>query len=208
MTIINLRAAILICLYFFSASCFYNQSTPDETVPDAFRNKSAIDLDLTYERKTTNIIDKLFKEYLETNPVLKNYIQKFDDLNFKYLKDIHSYNYFNENNVLYYSTAHELANSFTDSVFAQVLINELEKSEAKYLQLTQNHFNILTQINSEKLSINDLISAIKILRTIEIIENYQNNNLPALDTIQKDYNEYLFIKREISNQFTKDTIVP
>jgi len=194
---------IFILILILFSSCFKTKKDDNNTVPDAFANKSSYDLDISLERKSTNIVDKLFKEYLETNTELKNQIQNYDDLSFKLLQDTKNYDIFESNNATYYNTAYSLTTTMTDSVLAKILDEEIKKSYNQYIALTDTHFNLINMINSDKLSINDMITAIKIYKTLEIISTYQNNNLPALDTIQKDFNEIQIMYKSFENELKK-----
>ncbi len=133
-----------------------------------------------------NAIDKLFESYLKTDKTLEEELDNFHDLNKKIREDQKPFDEFISRNNNYYELAVKIAKSITDSIISNQIVDILTKSEENYLKNTQKINSIDSLLANDIKLNNDLISTLKIIHSLSILEKYQENSNLDLKTLMED----------------------
>ena len=165
-------------IFFFSVLLFSCTDKKNNNIEknnqDVFNEKL---INTSYKsRYNNNTVDKLFESYLETNKVFKDELNNYYKLNKKIREDKKPFKEFIYNNDNYYEVANNMAKSISDSILSGQIIQILDKSKKEYLKNSKNINDIdSTLANKIKLN-NDLISTLKIIHSLSILEKYQTNS--------------------------------
>ncbi|MBN1252088.1 MAG: hypothetical protein JXR51_11340 [Bacteroidales bacterium] len=155
-------------------------------------------------RYNKNAVDKLFDSYLETNKDLKAELNNYYDLNKKIRDDKKPFKEFILNNDNYYQSAIDMANTISDSILSKQIIKTLNISKKKYLNKSKE-INDLDSFITYKIKLNNnLISALKIVHSLQIIEKYQQNSDINLNILVEDDNKLNSFKESFDKKVKKE----
>lgn len=150
----------------------------NEDIPMAFEDKGISDNIKSYSRLggyEKDPVSSLFSDYLKSDEVLEAEIERFYALNEKAEEKNKHINEFVRNNDRYYKAAEELLKSIkdNDTLVHYVLLSKLKESQLRYSEQRTS----LTAMSESKQSIyiewNNYLNAVKILKTLEMVEKYQ-----------------------------------
>jgi predicted transcriptional regulator len=154
-------------------SCKKETASLEKTkeIPEALKDKS-------YSRGSANgnLVEEVYQELVSKSPELQKIeteIENFDtgEIHQKY------YNYTRKSEN-YYATANHQAQAIKDSVTRKRILALLEKNNQQYLEKSKELKRLYTTINDKKLSIEDSHTVLKIVLTLPVMAQYQQNNLP------------------------------
>lgn len=148
--------------------------------PKAFEEKS---IDIGRFRKGNDLVEDLYQELVEKSPELTSLENELSQLNTRDTVNVF-YNY-NQKSNDYYRDAKNQINSITDSVMKQKILNLITKSNDKYVSQKADLKNLMNTINEKRNEINNYHSALKIILTIPLIEQYQKQHLPDKSPYEK-----------------------
>ncbi|WP_337965050.1 hypothetical protein [uncultured Flavobacterium sp.] len=148
--------------------------------PKAFEEKS---IDIGRFRKGNDLVEDLYQELVEKSPELTSLENELSQLNTRDTVNVF-YNY-NQKSNDYYRDAKNQINSITDSVMKQKILNLITKSNDKYVSQKADLKNLMNTINEKRNEINNYHSALKIILTIPLIEEYQKQHLPDKSPYEK-----------------------
>ncbi|RKR08288.1 hypothetical protein C8C83_5525 [Flavobacterium sp. 90] len=155
-------------------SCRDNETTQrNSEEPKAFEEKS---IDIGRFRKGNDLVEDLYQELVDKSPELTSLENELSQLNKRDTVNIF-YNY-NQKSNDYYRDAKNQINNITDSVMKQKILNLITKSNDKYVSQKADLKNLMNTINEKRNEINNYHSALKIILTIPLIEQYQKQHLP------------------------------
>lgn len=175
-----LKKIVIISLIFLT-SCGENetnQRTNEE--PKAFQEKS---IDIGRFRKGNDLVEDLYQELVDKSPELKSLEKELSEVNPRDTANIF-YNY-NQKSNNYYNSAESHINGIRDSVMKQKIINLIKKSSDKYISRKADLENLIKTINQKRSEITNYHSALKIILTIPLIEEYQKQHLPNKSPFEK-----------------------
>jgi DNA anti-recombination protein RmuC len=162
--------------------------------PEAFQEKS---IDIGRFRKGNDLVEDLYQELVEKSPELKSLEDELSQLNTRDTANIF-YNY-NQKSNDYYRDAENHTNSITDSVMKQKIVNLITKSSDKYVSKKADLKNLMNTINEKRNEINNYHSALKIILTIPLIEEYQKQHLPNKSPYEKVIKKEDLLLEKIKN---------
>lgn len=148
--------------------------------PKTFEEKS---IDIGRFRKGNDLVEDLYQELVDKSPELKVLETELDELNTRDTTAIfYNYDHKSDN---YYSSADSHANLIRDSIMKYKILNLIKKSGEKYSSQTTELNNLIKTINQKRNEINDYHTALKIILTIPLIEQYQKQHLPNKSPFEK-----------------------
>lgn len=179
----------LIVLMLFLISCSGEQqkdtsdnadslSIPNENVPVAFEGKGVSDDIKSISRSNkygNNPIDRLFSDYLESDEQLKNEIESFSSLYTKAKKADGQISVFVTNNDKYYEAVEAMLNSIkdNDTLVHKRLLSKINQSKSNYSRQREAYLDLSKLENEVFDTWNSYLKAVKILKTLEMVEKYQ-----------------------------------
>ena len=165
--------------------------TEKQEMPAALQDNK-IDLK-SYSRVSSNLIDELYNELEEKTPELKNLAAKIDEYKRKPDELKGTFYEYDNKSQMYYQSAGYKAKNIGDSLLAQEMRKMIETSENEYKVKTQSLKVLMERIEKNKTSIIDYSNMLKLVKTLPLIEKYQQDNLPG----EKNYRQLIKEQEEL-----------
>lgn len=174
----------LLVLVIVSCNSKRENTSKTTEMPKALEEKTAFSSD-SYSRNSEDLLEDLYQELAAKTPDLTALDKEINELNNSKSDSSKSFYEYNSKNESYYSTAkNRIANSIKDSLLRQKISSLLENSLHKYKTSTAKHNALLANIDSSDTSLSDLYLALKITKTLPIIEQYQQQHLPSTKPLE------------------------
>jgi len=177
----------------FSCNNKKNSDKPAENdeLPEALQeNKKRNGLEF-YKRDPGDLVENIYRELEKEDPLLKELSEKINILREQKKDSLETFITFENKNISFYTAARHHNGRIEDSALKhriQILINQ---SFEQYNNRIQTIKHLIKLLDSKTKSLNDLHETLKIIRTLPIIEKYQQTNLPtatSLEAVIKGYN--------------------
>ncbi len=193
------QISIITILTLVLASC--SQPTPEAPpMPKALEDNSH-SYDLGSSRNYNDLVESLYAELLKNNVDLKQLEENIKALRNNKADSTLLFDKFNEKNQLYYSAADRHISTMNDSLMRDKMKMMIATNLAKYNKAIGKHTELTKMIAANNLSIEDLHTMLKIVKTLPLIEKYQNDNLPNTKSMEG------FIKQQEETIKQLDTLV-
>ncbi|WP_426327492.1 hypothetical protein [Pedobacter sp. R-06] len=171
----NIAYCLLICTAFSCQDVERPTKSKDDT-PTALAEEESYNI--VSKRGREDLIDNLYAEIIAKDLVLK----KVDD-NIREIEDgkndsLKKFNSYDEKNQDYFFSANAHVKEIQDSVLRKTLTALIAKNMEAYKVRTLQYKKLARSIDTKTSSLNDLSLALKISRTLPLIEKYQKENLP------------------------------
>ena len=160
------------------------QATPEVLI----ENEKSV-LDISSKRYSQDIIQQLYNEALENDPELQELnesLRNFEKVKPDSLKPV--YNYIS-NKRSYWSAAFAYIDNITDSTLKSEMRSAFRKLEEKSQNDFAQHQNALDQLEAKTRSIKDHELLLNLLVTYELMNRYEQNELPPIQTITNQINQ-------------------
>jgi len=135
-------------------------------------------------RGKEDLVENLYRELSGKSPELNSLEINIRNLHTRRFDSTMEYDNYNEPNLSYYGSAKNHLEQISDSTLKEKIKHMLSLSLEKYHLITSKHDNILKSIESKNLSLNDLHTVLKIMRTLPIMEKFQKENLPGTSPLE------------------------
>jgi len=168
---------ILLSLVMFSCGGERIEHNPTEPETPKALQDDKLELK-SYNRSKNDLAEVLYLELMDKSPELKKLEDDLGTLNSKKSDLETKFNTYNQKSDSYYNSAHEKASSITDSLLRKKIIALITNSQNQYSNKTASVNTLRKLISDNSSSINDSYSVLKIVLTLQLIEKYQNDNLP------------------------------
>lgn len=179
----KLFVPIILVLTFASCKDNSTQENPKQETPKALEDKSA-SYEIVSKRGYDDLVESLYSELTSKNIELKDLEGKIDELNSSRNDTTALFDKFNEKNQSYFSSANRHISEIKDSLLRDRMNLLITQNLAKYDASIAKHNGLLKIIKAKSLSISDLHSILKIVKTLPLIEKYQKDNLPQTKSFE------------------------
>ena len=177
-----------------------DQENNENETPEIFQDKDLISDISSLKRGYSNLVEDLYNEIKEKNAELKDLKLKIGQLESDRIEASKEINKYFSNNQNYYSTANSYVQNIQDSILRNQIDSLVAKSEQDFYKKTDKLQKIRDSINQKEKELSDRYSALKIVLTIQNIENYQNNELPESNKINDLLKRYDNIIKNINKE--------
>jgi hypothetical protein len=182
-----MRSKILISTIFVLAlaACNNNRTEdkPKQETPKALEDKGS-SYEIVSKRGYDDLVESLYSELVSKNIDLKKLEGKIDELNTSKKDTTNSFDKFNEKNQSYFSAANTHIGEIKDSLLREKMRNLIANNLTKYNARIAKHNELLKIIETKNVTIADLHNILKIVKTLPLIEKYQNENLPGTKALE------------------------
>lgn len=186
-------------------SCSEKRSQPEQKkadIPEALTDsKSDVSLFIK-KRYNNNLVDELYSELLEKDSSLKFLEEKIAQLRRKRTDSLEVYNNYIIKNENYYSDAQTFINGIRDSVLKNYINEKLKKSKTNLENKLAVHKSIVREIGEKDSVLKDVELGLMLVSTLNMMENYQKNNVPSQKPLQKTNEQF----EKVLDQFKKKLI--
>ena len=166
----------ILVLTFASCDNTRTQDKPKQETPQALEDKSS-SYELISKRGYDDLVESLYNELVTKDVDLKKLEDKIDELNKSKNDTTDLFDKYNGKNRSYFSSADRHVVNIKDSLLRDkmkiLVINQL----SKYNSRIGKHNELLKIIDAKQMTISDLHNVLKIVRTLPLIDKYQNDNL-------------------------------
>jgi hypothetical protein len=191
---------LLVCVIIYSCRQ-KNSPSPapaaDTTVvPQALQenNKSSGSYLSKGKRSPGDLVEELYDELKAQTPALQQLEESINRVKIEKSDSAEPFNEYNEKNNSYYSSAHRHLEAIKDTITRERIKALITASMAGYESRASANKNLLALLNRKDLTLDDLYIAMKLTRTMEMIEKFQRHNLPStkpLEKVNKDYDKVI-----------------
>lgn len=180
----------LLLLISLSVACSNERSTTEkpnqqEQTPEVFENeKSKVDFTSYSTRNGYDIIQQLFDEAVSKDEQLKSIATRIDKIGVQKTDSLEEYQTYIRNNQKYWNTLSGYANLLGDSVLKKELNNHIEVLKDKHNNKLSPLSSLAAQIESRERTLKDQEILMKIIVTEPMMNNYQRNEYPKIETLE------------------------
>ncbi len=146
--------------------------------PKALQEPSS-EFSLKSARSKDDMVQELYAELLGKDASLKTLEEQLYKLRNSANDSTANFTFFNEKNKHYHSTTNGYISRISDSSLRQRIEYMLKNSLSRYETSIAAHQQLLRQIESNKTSLDDLYTAVKLVSTLRMMEKYRKDNMPA-----------------------------
>lgn len=188
-------------LVFTLASCHQNsiQDRPQQETPKALEDNSSYEI--VSKRGSEDLVENLYNELISKDVELKRLEVKINDLRSSKNDSLELFNKFNRKMQLYFSTIDSHVSGIEDSLLRDKMKLLIAGHLAKYNSRIAKHNELLKSIAINDTSISDLHTVLKIVKTLPVMEKYQQDHLPTTKQLEG------YIKQQDQTIHLADTLV-
>ena len=178
-----------IILLLISCSQKNPQTQQQNNVPKALE-ENKVDFSVVSKRYDNDIVQSLYAEFLKEDKDLSKFEDGIEKNNSDKPDSLEYFHSFVDKNTSYYSSADRYLSSIKDSVLKNRIKQILTESNNRFESGLAQHNNLIQQIEIKENQLSDLHFAVKIIKTLPVMERYQRENRPSLNPIQTINNEF------------------
>lgn len=191
-----MRIKIIILMALFFSSCTgRNQSQNQIPNPEKAIESENI-LSETFKRGGEDYLVKLYHEILRTDTTFQNLENLFQQVAGSQEDSLQTFTDYQTKNTEYYKTADRYASNIQDSILKQHIYKLITSSDTLFKQKMQMHTAFAKQIQKQNLYLHDLHQALMIYSTIPLIQQYQLQNIPQINSLKS----FLTDQKELSQK--------
>ncbi|PZR26502.1 MAG: hypothetical protein DI535_13910 [Citrobacter freundii] len=156
---------------------------PAQHVPEALQDNKSSYTGIR-KRSGDNLVDELYDELVEKDEKLKALQHGINLLESSKADSTESINNFIDENDSYYKQADLYATNIKDSALKQKIKALIGQSTAGYHSLIAANKELLAKIDAADITLDDLHTALKVVKTLPVMEEYNKNNLPSVKKLK------------------------
>jgi peptidoglycan hydrolase CwlO-like protein len=189
-------------LVFILASCTNNgiQDKPQQETPKALGDNSSLDI-VSKGRRSDDLLESLYSELVSKDVELKRLEEKINTLNSSKSDSLELIDKFNGKIQSYFRSIDSHVSAIEDSLLRDKMKLLIAGNLAKYNSRIAKHNELLKNLAINEIRISDLHTVLKIVRTLPVIEKYQQDNLPTTSQLEG------FIKQQYQTINLADTLI-
>ncbi|HSZ73128.1 MAG TPA: hypothetical protein VK750_10675 [Cytophagaceae bacterium] len=128
--------------------------------------------------RQSDMVDALYQELIEQRPELQTLENQIETVQRAKEKTLEEYNQYNNKNTGYYTNAHQRIAVIKDSLLKNSIELLLKKSQNAYTGKNSSLHEVLAALDKQSTELNDHREALKVILTMNLIEKYQQQQLP------------------------------
>jgi hypothetical protein len=180
------KICLSVLLVFIIASCNNNdiqeKPQPPET-PKALEDNNSFDV-MPKGRRSEDLCESLYDELLSKDAELKKLEVKIEDLNRSKHDSTELFDKFDGKIQSYFRSVNSNVSEIQDSLLRDKIKLLIASHLEKYNARTANHNELLKTIAINDIKMADLHTVLKIVKTLPVIEKYQQNNVPSTKQLE------------------------
>jgi hypothetical protein len=142
------------------------------------------------KREPGDLVEELYEELKAQTPALQQLEESINRVKDEKSDSSATFHEYNQKNNDYYSSANRHLESIKDTITRERIKALITTSMAGYESRTSANKDLLALLNRKDLTLDDLYIAMKITRTMDMIEKFQRHNLPSTKPLEKVNKEY------------------
>lgn len=191
-----MRNIILLLTLCFLVACNNRQQKipPAPETPKALTENGKKESSFSKRSGDVDLVEALFTELAESNPALAELEENIAATESRFTDSASAFNQYDQRNNRYYTSARQHAASIKDSLLRLQLETMISTSEKAYSARINPYVLLLQQVKTKKQHLYDLFVVVKLVKTMQLIEKYQQNNLPSakpVEALEKDIDKLI-----------------
>lgn len=183
-------------LFTFLCACLFlhacttkSQPAQKENTPAPLQDKKMEDVSFS-KRGADDMVESLYKDLKKKNTNLQDLEKQINQQPGILQDSLDILNHFEEKNNQYYSAAEAYIKRLSDSTLRKDM-NELISASIKNHKNSMLPLKNLTEtINSKKVKLKDVYTVLKLVKTLPLIQNYQQSHTPSVSLLSGINGEY------------------
>lgn len=155
------------------------QKEPKQPEPPKALQEVKTEYSLKSSRSSGDLVQELYQELMEKDNAIKLLEDQLNTLQQTEDDSTGAFIGFDGKNKTYHAAADTYLPRISDSLLRDRIRSILSNSLARYENSTAVHQQLLKQIAENKTTLNDLHIAVQLVRTLGMMEKYQQDNMPA-----------------------------
>lgn len=183
--------AVVLAATFFACSkpLDNNQEVIAKETPKVLQEDANKDLKILSSRYGSDIFDDLYEELSQKEPDLTKINLAIASLKATYMDSLELFDKYKSKSLSYYSSAELKIQDMQDSTLRMQMMKLIKNSAQNFSDKISRLESLESDISSKFNSISDHYTMVKVLRTLSLIEKYQNdylvNNASLLNVIKQ-----------------------
>jgi hypothetical protein len=153
-------------------------------IPNALQEKS-VDVSALSKREKADLIEVLYNELIQKDPALKQLEKEINNIQESKADSLKPFTLYEQNNAEYYSTYENHLKDIQDSLLRLRMKKILDSSLIKYRKKFKKEKEISDSTNELYTALSDLQWILKLSKTLAVMENYQDENMPDTAALKK-----------------------
>lgn len=170
---------ILISLMLF-ASCTTKTGNDPAQTPEALQDDYS-----SLKRSKGDLVEELYQDLLKRDPVLKKLEENLNGFRSGSSEAIQPFHNYLDKSEDYYAAVNGRAKMIKDSLLMKRMQSLIAGHQKAYKSRTAELNSLLDTLATHNAQLNDHHSALKIVKTLPMIEKYQKENLPNTNELKK-----------------------
>lgn len=173
---------LALLLTLFACSAPSEKETQQPAPPKALQEVKS-EYSLKSSRSSGDLVQELYQELMEKDSAIKQLEDHLNTLQRTEDDSTDAFTGFDGKNKTYHAAAGIYLPRISDSLLRERIKNILANSLSRYESSTATYQQLLKQIADNKTTLNDLHIAVQLVRTLGMMEKYQQENMPAKTTL-------------------------
>lgn len=144
----------------------------------AILDSKKIDVSGIYKKRGADLVDALYDEMVSNSEELKKLEQEIKQMKATLPDSLETFKTYHEKSAQYYESAEKKANSISDSVLRQSVLDLIKRSRQNYRDSIAPLSQLDSLIQRRAMAIDNLHQALKLASTLPVIEEFQHSNRP------------------------------
>lgn len=175
----NINYILLISLIMVASCTPKTENNPAQT-PEALQDDYS-----SLKRSKGDLVEDLYQELLERDSVLKNLEKEMNGFRSGSLEAIKPFHNYLDKSEDYYAAVNGRAKTIKDSLLMKRMQSLIASHQKAYKSRTAELNSLLDTLATHNAQLNDQHSALKIAKTLPMIEKYQKENQPNKNELKK-----------------------
>ena len=198
---------IFVFIFVFNLlSCNQKQENQQQQaeIPKALKENKKSSVEIYAKRGPEDLVEELYREKLKSTPVLQDIESSIRRLQESERASLENYYEFKQKNEEYYSSAKRHISSLRDSSLKKQVEAIIEASLTGYNNKMKRLNDLVEILNNKNEPVSDRKTAMMVLVSLESMEKFQQNKLPATKAVESVINEYNTLIRKMDSIITKN----
>ncbi|MFT3979523.1 MAG: hypothetical protein QM687_03570 [Ferruginibacter sp.] len=169
------------------AACSRQQSSQpaNAQTPKPLQENKSMSESFVSKRAPDNLLEELYQDLLTKDKSLNELDKMVHSLDGQQKDSSAGFHAFDGKNESYFSNASGALDNIKNSLLKQKINTLLEESMKGYEGKVSKHKTLLAAFDQKSTSLADLYTALKVVKTIPVIESYQKENLPSAKPLEQ-----------------------
>lgn len=189
---------IMMLVMFISCEAKEKSEQEEEILPAVLDEGSKASWKLSSLRYDENILDSIYDDVKKEDEELKQLHIELSDTITKKNRLEKEFNNYNNKNLSYYQSANTILNNLENEKLKELLTSILTESETNYSEEVELLKSELDNLNSTNNDLKDYLSVLKVVKTIQYVETYQEKEKPDIKAIVEIKNRLIEIKDKVT----------